>query len=284
MARYRSQIAIAVLCAGLFLAFWVYYGSASSDGLSLSEDNFVDSDVRLRDSAPSVIESNLEVRHEDEHGTISRSDRSAYLSMNVRVTALPEDLAASRAFISEVHPYFALVDLAESGSSVAAYYLYRLLMGCRNGYSSAEQLEAAVERLHQTRTYPAEHADNLLDDERSAADVEANTRRVFERCADVTDDMTADAENWLEMSSDSGNRIARDDFGQLLVREDPVRAAKHYQAIWEEGGALGAHGLSLMYERGWPGQEPDRVKSIAFIIDCRRALFVGYGGTSRNVF
>lgn len=266
MTRLRWQFGVAALCAILILAYWNFHESQSVAVVESESDSEVSvteiRDSELLESVPSPETGGNGV----EQGTISQSDRVDYLSMNVRVVSPTEDTVATGVFEATAQPYNPLVELANSGNSVAAFYLHRLLEGCQGGYASSEELEAAVEELHQTRTYPSDRANNLLDDDRSAADVEANMRRKFERCVDVTEEMAQEADLWLERSSDMGNRTARDNYGQLLLKNDPMGAVRHYQAIWNEGGALGAHGLSLMYESGWSGQEPDRIKSVGYLL------------------
>lgn len=189
------------------------------------------------------------------------------LPMRIRDTRDPVAATAFETANSNEQPYYPLADAANSGSSGAAYLLHKLLRSCRTTSRTEEELDSAIEDLYVRRVSPSGTSESPLDDHDSPARVEALLRVKFERCRNVTEEMTGEAENWLKKSASLGNSLAKVEYGKILLESDPLLAAEHYRAMWDEDGmAHGAEGLSKLYLSGWPGQSVDPVLSAAFFL------------------
>ena len=144
-----------------------------------------------------------------------------------------------------VDNYEILREAALNGDAIVSIMLYEMQRNCQSRYENEDELEAAVDQLHQTHTIPipGQEKSVRLADPESIERTADSMRSKYSRCEKLFAYLGNLEENWLERSANDGWPLAMVELGQQ--QQDQGSARNLYQAAWDAGSV---HGLSLLSE------------------------------------
>ena len=224
----------------------------------------------VRQSAPSSAATD-ESRAARDSASASQQDSVDHETSLVRasfgalgsVPFVPRRRIQDLAWMHVTTAYPRLEARAENGDGQAAYELFRALSFCGEfEFRTRDKLEAAIERLYQTRTLPSVPAGvptNMIDDERLGT-VETTLRNQFEHCEGVEDDRIAEAEDWLQLAASLGHV---ESWHYLGGRSNDAASRSFLESAWLAGDIDAAYQLAAAYSE-YSDQPADHVRAYAY--------------------
>lgn len=168
---------------------------------------------------------------------------------------------------------------AIGGDGAAAHRIHRLMSSCESAYRDPQELEAAINRMYETRVWPlgpGMKVENpqLIGEDRSLPVLEKSLRNHAKSCESFTDRDIASAQDWLKFAADLNDVGALMDYADVVnidesgtdsrIRYTPSGVDALEQA-WKQGRVHALHELSAIYRAGSESIQPDRVKASAYL-------------------
>ncbi len=154
----------------------------------------------------------------------------------------------------DVDNYEVLREAALNGDAIISMILHERQRSCQSRFESEEDLEAAVDQLHQTHTipFPGQEQPSGISNPEDIENMESILRAKFSDCEKLVAYQGSLEEKWLERSAADGWPIAMIELGRQ--QEDAELAKRFYLEAWEAGSVesleLLAEIIKHSYESG----------------------------------
>jgi TPR repeat protein len=175
--------------------------------------------------------------------------------------------------------YEKFANQAKRGNGEAAFALYQLLSACTHAYTDPQDLEAAIDKMYQTRTFPIGPASNASQNTPFDGGVnlemfEIAIRGQAKSCSEMTVKQLESTEKWLFMAADLGHDSALIDYAASQMYETvdgdlqanyQMTSVEFLERAWLQGNVRSLLHLWEIYGNGSPHIDADSTKAYAYI-------------------
>lgn len=162
--------------------------------------------------------------------------------------------------------YEVLREAALNGDAIVSMILHEKQRSCQSRFESEEDLEAAVDQLHQTHTipFPGQEQPSGISNPEYIENMEFILRDHFTDCQKFVAYQGNLNEKWLERSAADGWPVAMVELGQQ--QEAPESAKSYYQEAWEAGSVEGLELLAEIIKQSYESGEDPSANVEAFAV------------------